>query len=57
MVSENFKPWSMCVCVYRVNVTVSNDSAIFYDGLITLYWHTGQLYKSVFLGGLNRKLP
>lgn len=35
------------VWVRRVDVTVSNDSAILYDCLITVYWHKGQLYKSV----------
>lgn len=31
----------------RVDVTVSNDSAILYDCSITLYWYKKQLYKSV----------
>lgn len=36
-----------------MDVTVSNDSAILYDCLITFYWHEEQLHKSVIPGGLS----
>lgn len=45
------------VCAYVCGVTVSNDSAVLYGRLITLFWHKGQIYKSVFMGSLNHELP